>query len=96
MGADLRGKYGATVVAPVSGTVLEVFDAPDERDRNANHGWGGMTLLRGDDGYTYRLSHAQPGSVRSRPGQRVEAGQPLQAIGLSGNTTGPHLDLEKF
>ena len=96
VGADLRGEYGATVVAPVSGTVLEVFDAPDEKDRNANHGWGGMTLLRGDDGYTYRLSHAQPGSVRSRPGQRVEAGQPLQAIGLSGNTTGPHLDLEKF
>ena len=46
VGADLRGRYGATVVAPVSGTVLEVFDAPDERDRNANHGWGGMTLLR--------------------------------------------------
>ena len=96
VGADLRGKYGAAVVAPVSGTVLEVFDAPDERDRNTNHGWGGMTLLRGDDGFTHRLSHAQPGSVRARPGQRVEAGQHIQNIGLSGNTTGPHLDYEKF
>ena len=96
VGADLRGEYGATVVAPVCGTVVEVFDAPDERDENANHGWGGMTLLRGDNGYIYRLTHAQPGSVRSRPGQRVEHGQRLQEVGLSGNTTGAHLDVEKF
>ena len=96
VGADLTASYGAPVVAPVSGTVVEVFDAPDERDRNANHGWGGMTLLRGDNGYYYRLSHAQPGSVATRPGQRVQQGQLLQRVGVSGNTTGAHLDAEKF
>lgn len=96
VGADLTGAYGAEVVAPVSGTVMEVYDAPNETDRNLNHGWGGMTLLRGDDGYTYRLSHAKPGSLGVRPGQRVNAGQYLQQIGVSGNTTGPHLDWEKF
>ena len=87
VGADLRADYGAPVVAPVSGTVVEVFDAPDERDRNANHGWGGMTLLRGDNGDFYRLSHAKPGSITTRPGQRVQQGQRLQAVGLSGNTS---------
>jgi murein DD-endopeptidase MepM/ murein hydrolase activator NlpD len=96
VGADLTGAYGTPVVAPVSGTIVETFDAPDERDRNANHGWGGMTLLRGDNGYFYRLSHARPGSVATRPGQRVQQGQRLQDIGTSGNTTGPHLDAEKF
>ena len=95
-GADLTASYGAPVVAPVSGTIEEVFDAPDERDRNANHGWGGMTLLRGDNGYYYRLSHAQPGSIATRPGQRVQQGQRLQNVGVSGNTTGAHLDAEKF
>jgi len=96
VGADLTAQYGAQVVAPVSGTVVEVFDAPDERDRNANHGWGGMTLLRGDNGYYYRMSHARPGSIATRPGQRVAQGEPLQQVGVSGNTTGAHLDYEKF
>jgi len=94
VGADLTARYGADVVAPVSGTVLQVYDAPNETDRNLNSGWGGMTLLRGDDGYTYRLSHAKPGSLGVRPGQRVTAGQYLQQIGVSGNSTGPHLDAE--
>lgn len=96
VGADLTGRYGTDVVAPVSGTVVEVFDAPNETDRNLNHGWGGMTLLRGDNGFMYRLSHARPGSIGARPGQRVGAGQYLQQIGTSGNTTGAHLDYEKF
>ena len=95
-GADLTARYGAEVVAPVSGTIVEVFDAPNETDRNANRGWGGMTLLQGDNGFFYRLSHAQPGSIATRPGQRVAQGQPLQRVGVSGNTTGPHLDAEKF
>jgi len=96
VGADLTARYGAQVVAPVSGTVVEAFDAPNETDRNANHGWGGMTLLRGDNGYFYRMSHAKPGSVAAQPGQRVAQGQPLQQVGVSGNTTGAHLDYEKF
>jgi murein DD-endopeptidase MepM/ murein hydrolase activator NlpD len=96
VGADLTAKYNAEVVAPVSGTVVEVFDAPNETDRNANRGWGGMTLLRGDNGYFYRLSHAKPGSVAARPGQRVNQGDYLQRVGVSGNTTGAHLDYEKF
>lgn len=96
VGADLTARYGAEVVAPVSGTVVEAYDAPNETDRNLNRGWGGMTLLRGDNGYFYRLSHAQPGSIATQPGQRVAQGQALQRVGTSGNTTGPHLDYEKF
>jgi murein DD-endopeptidase MepM/ murein hydrolase activator NlpD len=96
VGADLTGGYGAQVVAPVAGTVVQVYDAPNETDRNLNSGWGGMTLLRGDNGYFYRLSHAKPGSIATQPGQRVTQGQLLQQVGVSGNSTGAHLDYEKF
>jgi murein DD-endopeptidase MepM/ murein hydrolase activator NlpD len=95
VGADLTASYGDPVVAPTTGTVVQTFDAPNETDRNLNSGWGGMVLLQGDNGYFYRLSHQQPGLL-VRPGQRVEAGQPLGRVGVSGNTTGPHLDAEKF
>jgi murein DD-endopeptidase MepM/ murein hydrolase activator NlpD len=95
VGADLTASYGEDVVAPVSGTVVEAFDAPNETDRNLNHGWGGSVVLLGDNGFTYRLSHLQPG-LRVRPGTRVARGQQLGDVGVSGNTTGPHLDAEKF
>lgn len=94
-GADLTGSYGDDVVAPVSGTVIETFDAPNETDRNLNRGWGGSVVLLGDNGFTYRLSHLQPG-LRVRAGTRVARGQQLGDVGVSGNTTGPHLDAEKY
>jgi murein DD-endopeptidase MepM/ murein hydrolase activator NlpD len=96
VGADLTAQYGEAVVAPVSGTIEQVYDAQAEHNPNENSGWGGMTVLRGDNGYTYRLSHAAPGSVATRPGQRVAQGQQLQRVGISGNSTGPHVDAEKF
>ena len=95
VGADLTASYGDDVVAPVSGTVIEAFDAPNENDRNLNRGWGGSVVLLGDNGYTYRLSHLQPG-LRVHPGMRVARGQQLGDVGVSGNTTGPHLDAEKY
>ena len=96
VGADLTAQYGQDVVAPVSGTIVSVYDAQSEHNPNENSGWGGSTLLKGDNGFFYRLSHARPGSTATRPGQRVQQGQYLQQIGVSGNSTGPHLDAEKF
>lgn len=96
VGADLTANYGAALVAPVSGTVVQVYDAPNESDRNLNGGWGGMTLLQGDNGLYYRISHQKPGSLRVAPGQRVAQGQQLGQVGVSGNATGPHADVEVF
>jgi hypothetical protein len=42
-----------------------------------------------------RYGHLQP-DLRVRVGQSVAAGDPLGAIGLTGNTTGPHLHLEIY
>lgn len=95
VGADLTASYGDDVVAPVSGTVIEAFDAPNETDPNLNRGWGGSVVLLGDNGFTYRLSHLRPG-LRVRPGTRVARGQQVGDVGVSGNTTGPHLDAEKY
>lgn len=35
--------------------------------------------------------HLQPGSIRVRAGDRVEAGQVIASVGFTGSTSGPHL-----
>jgi murein DD-endopeptidase MepM/ murein hydrolase activator NlpD len=42
-----------------------------------------------------RYGHLQP-DLRVRVGQSVSAGDPLGTIGMTGNTTGPHLHLEIY
>lgn len=40
------------------------------------------------------LCHLQRGSVRVRPGQQVQVGEPVARCGNSGNSTEPHLHLQ--
>jgi murein DD-endopeptidase MepM/ murein hydrolase activator NlpD len=99
-GADLAAPAGTTVVAPVGGTVVRVYhtkldDRRGQRDANENSKWGGQVVIKGDDGKEHALSHAQFGSIQVEPGQRVERGQPTHKVGVSGNSTGPHVDWER-
>lgn len=96
VGVDLRGKIGEPIVAPRGGQVVAVYDAKAEHDPNENYGWGGSVVIRGDNGYYYRLSHQKPGSIAVQPGQTVTPGQYLGQIGISGNSSTPHVDVEKF
>lgn len=96
-GVDLGGS--GDVRAPVGGTVVEVYssahdDRKGERDAEENKGWGGSIVIRGDDGKTHRLSHAQYGSIIVKKGQRIEQGQITHKAGMSGNATGVHVDWE--
>lgn len=100
-GADLAVPAGTTVRAPVGGVVKSVYntqhdDRKGERVADENSGWGGQVVLMGDDGKLHRLDHAQFGSIQVQPGQRVEQGQPTHKVGVSGNSTGPHVDWEKW
>lgn len=98
-GVDLATKAGTDVRAPVGGKIISVYetandDRKGERDAEENSGWGGSIVIKGDDGQTHRLSHAQFGSILVKKGQRVEEGQITHKVGMSGNATGSHVDWE--
>lgn len=103
VGVDIGGvPEGSAVTAPVSGTVVRVHQSQGTGNPNENGGYGGMVLLKGNDGYFHRLSHLQGGSVSVKQGDTVKVGQAVGKVGATGNTMGGgggpyvHLDWEKF
>ena len=90
-------KAGVEVVAAAPGTVLRVRDGVPDRDysenRHAVEGIeaGNAVIIRHDDGLETMYAHMKNGSVRVKPGDRVERGQTLGLVGLSGMTVFPHL-----
>jgi hypothetical protein len=89
---------GVAVRAAASGTVLRVRD--DMRDVSVgdigqaaigNRGAGNGLVIDHGDGWVTQYSHLKQGSIAVKPGQKVEAGQRLGEIGLSGNSNYPHL-----
>jgi murein DD-endopeptidase MepM/ murein hydrolase activator NlpD len=85
-GQDILAAEGLPVVAPESGTVLYVDNQPSAA------GW--YVVLRAADGRDMFFAHCQAGSVAVSPAQVVAAGQPLCAVGHTGDATGPHLHFE--
>lgn len=84
-GLDIGAPAGTPVVAPAGGKVLEAGWS--------NDGYGFTTLIQDGAGNKHRLSHLQA-APRVKPGQTVEAGLTIGAVGMTGNATGPHLDYE--
>lgn len=80
---DFALAEGTPVLAARAGTVMQVVeDSPEDGCLvRVLHADGGMALY----------AHLQSGSLRVRPGQRVEAGQPLAASGNTGRSRAPHL-----
>ncbi len=104
-GTDIRVRTmaemeaGVTVVAAAPGTVKAVRDGMRDvnvskigkaalKGRNAGNG----LVIDHGNGWETQYSHLKRGSLRVKPGQRVEAGAPLGEIGLSGSTEFPHLE----
>lgn len=54
---------------------------------------GNGLAIQHESGFETQYCHLKQGSLRVKPGDRVEAGTPLGAVGLSGNTEFPHLHL---
>ncbi|GAA2399088.1 M23 family metallopeptidase [Streptomyces glaucosporus] len=82
-GVDFAAASGTPVRAVGPGTVVTV-------------GWGGaygnQVVIRHDDGRYTQYGHLSATSVS--PGQRVEGGRQIGAVGSTGNSTGPHLHFE--
>jgi len=87
---------GYAVIAAAAGTVLRTRDGePDvssriRTDRNGRDAGNGVVIDHGN-GWESQYSHLKMGSVAARPGQRVEQGDRLGLIGMSGNSEFPHL-----
>jgi hypothetical protein len=92
---------GVEVRAAAAGTVLRVRDSmPDVsvteidpekiKDRKAGNG----VVIDHGDGWVTQYSHLKRGSITVEPGQKVEAGDRIGEVGLSGNTSFPHIELD--
>ena len=89
---------GVAVLAAAAGTVLRVRDGMEDvnvnvigRDTVNKVGGGNAVIIDHGDGWQTAYLHMKRGSVAVTPGQRVEAGQRLGEVGLSGLTEFPHL-----
>jgi murein DD-endopeptidase MepM/ murein hydrolase activator NlpD len=54
---------------------------------------GNYIILEIAEGFAL-LAHAQTGSIKVSPGEKVAVGQHLANVGHSGNTTAPHLHFQ--
>lgn len=92
---------GVPVLAARAGVVDAVRDgAPDTgvdrpgRELAADQACGNGIRLDHGDGWATWYCHLRRGSLRVIAGDQVEAGQPLALVGLSGDTSFPHLHFE--
>lgn len=93
-GVDFGVPRGTAVSVPQGDwVVVEAFGGAREGRRNTNSGYGNSVKLKNrKTGETLRFSHLS--KVGVRPGQTVSGGQVVATSGNTGNSTGPHLDIE--
>ena len=91
-------QHGVSVLAAASGTVKAVRDGMEDMavTITTHHEIDGKecgngVLLDHGNGWTTQYCHMKKDSVQVHPGERVEAGQSLGLVGLSGETEFPHL-----
>ncbi len=85
--------YGADVVSPCDGTVLQVEDthadlSPPNRDRDNP---AGNRIVIDCDGLEVEMAHLRQHSIRVSAADTVVLGQALAEVDNSGNTSEPHL-----
>jgi murein DD-endopeptidase MepM/ murein hydrolase activator NlpD len=80
------------IEAPFDGTVVEA-----RKSTAAGGGFGNFVRLQhkiNGEYYTTTYAHMQDGSVKVKPGQKIEAGTPIGKMGSTGMSTGKHLHWE--
>jgi murein DD-endopeptidase MepM/ murein hydrolase activator NlpD len=92
-GTDIWSKHEPCwIEAPYDGTVVE-----SRKSTAAGGGFGNFVrILHKINGeyYTTTYAHMQDGTLKVKPGQKIEAGTPLGKMGSTGMSTGKHLHWE--
>ncbi len=83
-GADYAAPSGAPVLASAPGKVLRTGYDPS--------GYGRFVEIQHGEGLTSLYAHLS--RVDVRPGDRVDGGEAIGAVGSTGHSTGPHLHFE--
>ena len=96
-GADLAAPVGTKVALPPGKwQVLDSFSGavgPGYIGNSVNSGYGNSALVKNiQTGESLRFSHLMQNQLQA--GQLVDGGVVFGVTGATGNTTGPHLDLE--
>tara|TARA_B100000686_G_scaffold312354_1_gene356799 strand:+ start:257 stop:904 length:648 start_codon:yes stop_codon:yes gene_type:complete len=91
---------GVPVLAATSDEVVGIRDSMDDvrvstigRDSLDGRDAGNGVRINHGDGWATQYAHIMKGSVRVNVGERVETGQALGFVGMSGNADFPHLHL---
>ncbi len=82
-GLDIASDPGTTIRASRDGVVVAA---------SYDGAYGNAVVISHGNGVTTRYAHCSRMLVS--PGQRVEAGQPIGAVGTTGRATGPHVHFE--
>lgn len=91
------GSFGAEVVAPASGTIVEAIDS--EQDHGINEESDGSMVgnhiyIKLDETGTFLvLAHLKQDSIRVKQGDHVQEGTIVAEVGNSGNSSEPHLHI---
>jgi hypothetical protein len=92
-GVEVRAAAAGTVDALRDGMADEGLDLDDPQAVAGKECGNGIRLDHGD-GWTSWYCHLRRGSLMVREGDQVAAGQALALVGLSGQTTFPHLHFD--
>lgn len=82
-GLDFKGPFATDILATAPGTVVVA---------EWHGGYGRMVEI--DHGYGLKTRYAHLSAISVVPGQKVEYGQKVGALGSTGRSTGPHLHYE--
>lgn len=91
---DNDPSFGVQVFSPCTGQVVWTHnDTPDPPPGKKNPGAVANSVTIDCGGFNVIMAHFKQYSVVVNTGDQVKAGDPIAAVGNSGNSTGPHLHI---
>ncbi len=89
--------YGKTIIAPASGTVVEIVDGIEDNtigDMDILNNWGNTIVIKHTDYVYSQISHIKKDSFKVKKGNFVKKGEVLAQVGSSGRSPYPHIHFQ--